>query len=227
MSSFLSGRNFGSTIQTSDIADNATTNAKMADDAIGLAELSATGTASSSTFLRGDNAWSAPASGYEFVSLSTMSSTSALVVSFDAGYDYRLVLEQWKVSAAARNAVRFGVASDTFRTSGYLSGGMTASIQGFLYGNEQTTFIQTANYNQNPSFEWCWEFRIFDPQNSAKKTQVLMDGGGEGNGVDRNRALGEGIYDTAEAHSHMQIYPQGSSLNYTSGTAKLYRIKNS
>jgi hypothetical protein len=39
------------------IADNAVTNAKMADDAIGVAELSASGTASSSTFLRGDNAW--------------------------------------------------------------------------------------------------------------------------------------------------------------------------
>ena len=34
-------------------------NAAMADDAIGIAELSATGTASSSTFLRGDNAWAA------------------------------------------------------------------------------------------------------------------------------------------------------------------------
>ena len=39
------------------IANNAITNAKVADDAIGLAELSATGTASSSTFLRGDNSW--------------------------------------------------------------------------------------------------------------------------------------------------------------------------
>jgi len=32
-------------------------NAHLADDAVGVAELSATGTASSSTFLRGDNAW--------------------------------------------------------------------------------------------------------------------------------------------------------------------------
>lgn len=32
------------------VADNAITNAKMADDAVGLAELSASGTASSSTF---------------------------------------------------------------------------------------------------------------------------------------------------------------------------------
>ncbi len=39
------------------LADNAVTNAKMADDAIGIAELSATGTASATTYLRGDNTW--------------------------------------------------------------------------------------------------------------------------------------------------------------------------
>jgi len=38
-------------------------NEHLADDAVGIAELSATGTASSSTFLRGDNAWAAPAGG--------------------------------------------------------------------------------------------------------------------------------------------------------------------
>jgi len=36
-------------------------NAHLADDAVGIAELSATGTASSSTFLRGDNSWVATA----------------------------------------------------------------------------------------------------------------------------------------------------------------------
>ena len=42
------------------IADNAITNAKMADDSIGVAELNTTaGTASSSTFLRGDMQWQA------------------------------------------------------------------------------------------------------------------------------------------------------------------------
>ena len=43
--------------------DNTVTLAKMADDAVGVAELSATGTASSSTFLRGDNAWAAAGGG--------------------------------------------------------------------------------------------------------------------------------------------------------------------
>lgn len=39
------------------LADNAVTNAKMADAAIGIAELSASGTADATTYLRGDNTW--------------------------------------------------------------------------------------------------------------------------------------------------------------------------
>ena len=45
------------------INDNVVDNGTMADDAIGVAELSATGTASSSTYLRGDNSWAAIAGG--------------------------------------------------------------------------------------------------------------------------------------------------------------------
>ena len=42
------------------IADDAVGVSQIADDAVGLSQLSATGTASSSTFLRGDNSWAEP-----------------------------------------------------------------------------------------------------------------------------------------------------------------------
>ena len=44
-------------IKSEGIKDSEVKNADMADDAVGIAELSATGTASSTTFLRGDNSW--------------------------------------------------------------------------------------------------------------------------------------------------------------------------
>ena len=48
---------------TATLATDAVTNVKVADDAIGVAELSASGTANSSSFLRGDNAWATPSGG--------------------------------------------------------------------------------------------------------------------------------------------------------------------
>ena len=50
-------------IDTAHIANDQITNALMADDAIGIAQLSATGTASSSTYLRGDNSWATVSTG--------------------------------------------------------------------------------------------------------------------------------------------------------------------
>ena len=45
------------------LADDAITADSVADDSIDLAKLSATGTASATTFLRGDNTWATPATG--------------------------------------------------------------------------------------------------------------------------------------------------------------------
>ena len=45
------------------LADNSVGNAQMRDDSVGLNELSATGTASATTYLRGDNSWASVAAG--------------------------------------------------------------------------------------------------------------------------------------------------------------------
>tara|TARA_R100001530_G_scaffold125519_1_gene94062 strand:+ start:875 stop:1483 length:609 start_codon:yes stop_codon:yes gene_type:complete len=62
------------------LPDNTIDNGCMADDSVGIADLSATGTASSSTFLRGDNAWAAAGilqySEGTVTSISSVSSTS-------------------------------------------------------------------------------------------------------------------------------------------------------
>ena len=50
-------RHLGETLTLPTIADGVVTTSKLAVDAVGVAELSATGTASNTTFLRGDNSW--------------------------------------------------------------------------------------------------------------------------------------------------------------------------
>jgi hypothetical protein len=77
----------------SQIQDNTVSNAKVVDDAIGIAELSATGTASSSTFLRGDNAWAAAGGGMTLLdTLTTTSGTSHVAGSLDLStYKYLYV----------------------------------------------------------------------------------------------------------------------------------------
>ena len=50
-------------IATAKLADEAITTAKLANDAVSIPKLSATGTPSASTFLRGDNTWEAPPAG--------------------------------------------------------------------------------------------------------------------------------------------------------------------
>ena len=62
-------------VTTAMIQSNAVNNAKMADDAIGVAELSATGTASSSTFLRGDNSWATAGVGDGDVTMAKLSTS--------------------------------------------------------------------------------------------------------------------------------------------------------
>jgi len=52
-------------IITADLANDAVTTVKIVDDAVTIAKLAATGTASSSTFLRGDNAWAAAGGAFE------------------------------------------------------------------------------------------------------------------------------------------------------------------
>ena len=64
------------TIRTDDVTDSQITNADMADDAVGVNELSATGTASADTFLRGDNSWAEVSGGTSWQAVKTANFTA-------------------------------------------------------------------------------------------------------------------------------------------------------
>ena len=62
-------------IDSDQYVDGSIDNAHLADDAVGVAELSATGTASADTFLRGDNAWAEVAGGTSWQAVVTGATT--------------------------------------------------------------------------------------------------------------------------------------------------------
>ena len=67
----------GKTVGTVSPSANSITNAMMTDDSVGLAELSATGTPSSSNFLRGDNSWATPTDNGKILQVVTGVSSAA------------------------------------------------------------------------------------------------------------------------------------------------------
>ena len=108
-------RHMGETILYPALDDNIVTNAKLADDAVGLAELSATGTASSSNFLRGDNSWQEAGGGaWNFIGTAEASATASLTITgLDSTYDtYAIGLSGFQpVTNAALIQMRFGDSS--------------------------------------------------------------------------------------------------------------------
>ena len=110
-------------IDTAHIGNLQITNALMADDAVGVAELSATGTASSSTFLRGDNAWTAAGGGAMTLieSINITSSTGDLNIDgLDSSvYDsYLVILSQMVPTAQPYAVLELGDSSGIRDSSG-------------------------------------------------------------------------------------------------------------
>ena len=119
-----------------------------------------------------------------------------------------------------------GVTGPTYRTSGYLSSGYTlhSTSSAAVAGRTETTFIVLQQYNQTAGNPFSWTIDILNPVGSGK-SQVRAFSGGLGAGVDREINFGEGLYNTAESHTAVQLYP--TSGNFTSGTALIYRRKRS
>ena len=96
------------------MATTKVSNTLIADDAIGVDELSATGTASSSTFLRGDNAWAAAGGGaWNIIGTTTASNSATLdITGLSATYKtYAIALNDLLPSQDADFELRLGDSS--------------------------------------------------------------------------------------------------------------------
>ena len=209
------------------LGTNAVTNAKVADDAIGVAELSASGTPSSSTFLRGDNAWAEAGGGWEFIS--TVTADDDATVSFTnmvAGYDYQY---RWTnmtpmSNDSGRLQCRLGVSGPTYRTSSYL--GSSAEFNHFAsYTNtEATTFIELgANAYDGTSPDGAWgSIDLYNPVGNTV-TKVISHCAHRNSGHTFYNALTMAYYSSAESHPAFQFLT--ASGNIEAGDFVQYRRK--
>jgi hypothetical protein len=137
----------------SQIQDNTVSNAKVADDAIGVAELSATGTASSSTFLRGDNAWAAPGGGglTQLASAVTTTGTSVEIDSLDLSTYKQLIIESWSVShsTAGYTPLRWSNTGGTFQNTSINGTTNTEGSYGRMYHDLVNKYVWVNTLDRN------------------------------------------------------------------------------
>ena len=228
---------YTSTIPANEPADNSVTNAKMADDAVGLAELSATGTPSSTTFLRGDNAWVAPAGGgWEFGSSTTASSSnSASLTGMASGYDY--LAEGYDIIPASDSKslyMQFGTGgTPTYQATNYIFGAYgrfnndTASSfshENAHGNNTQATIIPQASGTSTN--ETCgFTLQIFNPSDTGSPT--FFNGQGFGKTGTTQAGVNDvgGFYNADEAVTGVKFYFSGSA-NISQGKFFFYRRAN-
>lgn len=142
--SYLGRKSPAAVLNSADIPDNSITNAKMADDAVGVVDLSATGTAGATTFLRGDNSWAIPGviqCKSKFYGSPLSSTTKASDDSFTTFTDlqiaitpasgsYVLVLVQTNISGSAYNdgAPNLALFRDTTKIGAGTGGGSRIAV---------------------------------------------------------------------------------------------------
>ena len=191
--------------------------------------ISATGTASSSTFLRGDGAWQGAGGGWEFVGQSDGAATA--LVSFEnmtTGYDYLYTITNAvPVSDNQKFNCLFGVAGITYRTADY---------RGFTGGRhdggstDQGEFSSAIHMGANPqgsdtNEKSNYELTIYDPSASGTITSFGGFAFGHSNtGDEIGCYIVGGFHNVAEAI--VAVKWSYASGNIESGLFRQYKRAN-
>ena len=192
--------------------------------------ISATGTASSSTVLKGNGTWGA-GGGWEFVSGATASGTAAVeFTGMASGYDYQV--QAYDIVPASDNKdlyLQYGTGgTPTYQTSGYayVVGGIvntTKTAESSTSASQVRLLGQGGGKASNESY--AISVTILNPADTGAETVFFGQGGGKTQGAEMLSQDIIGLRTTDEAVTAVKIY-FSSSTNIATGKFFFYKRAN-
>jgi len=164
MAVVINGNGTVTGIAVGGLPDGIVDNGTMADDAIAIADLAATGTASATTFLRGNNSWQEPGGGkvLQIVTATSNTSTTLSTTLVDVGgatvtitpsATTSKVLIMWSCGGIMKggNGIRVHLLRDSTeimhqRRFGYVSGASYSSFNGSFHHLDSPTSTSALVY---------------------------------------------------------------------------------
>jgi hypothetical protein len=214
--------------------------ADILDGSINLADLSATGTKDSTTFLRGDNSFAAVSSDYVLLATTNVTSSTASV-SFDGYYsstykNYKIIISNFSPVSTTTWKFRFRKSNADVTATQYMGHSVRGywreaassgvdSVGQVWSGTNDFGWIIPNNISGSNSQSAHSEITIFDPLNTTYKKRIYHNSivytdEGYANVYNSIHFLDD---NTNAAHSGITFY--ANSGNIVNGNFKLYGIK--
>ena len=221
-------------------------NEHLADDAVGVAELSATGTANNTTFLRGDNAWAAAGGGS--CTLISVQDVDAAEVDFEptansyALADYTAFLfiftTVWSDSASAATLyMRVGYNDGTYHTGGYgramhaVDHDAAEALEGAPGSAGQWQLMDVSQDNNDGVHNYAYQATLWVPSYAAATTrsfQMRASGAyGDDGGDDLRMVHCVGNIHNASSSSGYDSFRFFYSSGNVNGRISMYGYKDS
>tara|TARA_B110001454_G_C12665001_1_gene411177 strand:- start:355 stop:1062 length:708 start_codon:yes stop_codon:yes gene_type:complete len=216
------------------LPDGIVDNGTMADDAVAIADLAATGTASSTTFLRGDNSWQEAGGGMHTQIGSTQTLSGQSSCNFESGFTstyktYLIRLENITMSTNYSNTYcRVG----TGGTPTYQTGSVYQWHGDRMRGSSGThehynwnvgTYIKISDKGAEPPLSESsanFDIYIYNPASTTTRTLFRSVGITHDSTDDWHHESG-GAYKATTAVTAIKLYPTAGTF---SGTFKLYGL---